>query len=63
MKVLLLSKQKSIGEGTNLELCDNQSKATTNGFCLFTLYYKRKKKTILPFFGLKSRGRREIEFN
>ncbi|KFW11412.1 Rap1 GTPase-GDP dissociation stimulator 1, partial [Eurypyga helias] len=42
------------GERTNLELYDNQSKATTNGFCLFTLYYKRgEKKSALPFFGVK----------
>lgn len=36
--------KNSIGEKSNLELCDNQSKATTNGLCLFALYYMRKKK-------------------
>ncbi|KFP03427.1 Rap1 GTPase-GDP dissociation stimulator 1, partial [Calypte anna] len=41
------------GERTNLKLCNNQSKTTTNGFCLFALYYKREKKNILLFFSVK----------
>ncbi|NXR43846.1 GDS1 protein, partial [Hippolais icterina] len=40
------------GEKSNLEFCDNQSKATTNGLCLFALYYMRKKNA-LTFFSLR----------
>lgn len=36
--------KNSIGEKSNLELCDNQSKETTNGLCLLALYYMKKKK-------------------
>lgn len=48
--------KNSIGEKSNLELCDNQSKATTNGLCLFALYYMRGKKNVLTFFSLRGGG-------
>lgn len=53
-------RKNSIGEKSNLQLCDNQSKATTNGLCLYALYYMKEKKMIWYFFSLRDGGRRGL---